>query len=131
MALHAMLTNKIGARKGSRFHELRGQHQLTQRELAAQLGVDDSYISKIEHDQLAQPPSEDLIRRFAQVVEADAEALLDRAGRLDAEVLRNRIAQQPALGVIVRRLQRGHVTREQIEQLLAVIGDTPNERGTR
>lgn len=113
-------------RFGSRFHELRRQHQLTQRDLAARLGVDDSYISKIEHDQLDQPPSEDLIRRFAAIVEADAEALLDLAGRFDAERLRAAIAQQPALGVIVRRLQRGHVTREQIEQILAVIEQPTN-----
>ena len=72
---------------GETIKELRIQRRMTQREFAESLNVNFTYISKIENDKLEVLPSEDLIRRMAKLLDTDAEALLDLAGKLDLKQL--------------------------------------------
>ncbi|MFQ5996000.1 MAG: tetratricopeptide repeat protein [Dehalococcoidales bacterium] len=77
---------------GKRLRELRIQAQLTQRELAEKIGVDFSYLSKIENGVLP-PPSEKVILELAEVLNADRDELIISAGRIPAdiaEMLKNR-----------------------------------------
>ena len=55
---------------------LRKQKRITQRDLAEKIGVDFTYISKIENARLVHSPSEDTIRKIASVLETDADALI-------------------------------------------------------
>ena len=71
---------------GQTVRQLRRAQRLTQRELAESvqalgLKADFTYISKIENDRLEVPPSEALIRGLARILETDAEALLELAGK--------------------------------------------------
>src|SRR5690349_15490829 len=77
---------------GERIRDLRKAHALTQRTLAEKLGVDFTYLSKIENGRLDQPPSEALIRRMAEVLGADPEELLDLSGQFDAKALQEVVA---------------------------------------
>ena len=71
---------------GQTIRQLRRERRLTQRDLAERaqalgLKADFTYISKIENDRLEVLPSEALIRGLARILETDAEALLELAGK--------------------------------------------------
>jgi len=70
---------------GKRLRELRIQAGLTQRELAEKIGVDFSYLSKIENGVLP-PPSEKAILRLAEALNADRDELITLAGRIPADI---------------------------------------------
>jgi transcriptional regulator with XRE-family HTH domain len=108
---------------GQKIQELRRAHRLTQRELAERLqargvSADFTYISKIENDRLEVLPSEELIRGLAHVLEADAEELLDLAGKFDQKALQQVVSEMPEAGVLLRRLQSRKIDRHQIKKLL-------------
>ena len=81
---------------GERIRELRQAKQLTLRELAAQVGVGFTYISKIENHKLEEGhgPSEKLIHKLAVELDADEEELLLLAEKVP-EVIRKRVVQRP------------------------------------
>jgi len=70
---------------GKRLRELRKQAGITQRGLADKVGVDFSYLSKIENGVLS-PPSEKVISRLAETLNADRDELLSLAGRIPSEI---------------------------------------------
>ena len=65
------------------------------RQVAQRIGVEPSYLSKIERDQVS-PPSEATIRRLAGELGEDADLLLAMAGKVSSD-LRNIILQRPQL----------------------------------
>jgi HTH-type transcriptional regulator, competence development regulator len=66
---------------GTEIRRLRAERKLSLRELATRVGIDFSYLSKIENDR-GLPPSEETIRRLAKELDADAEVLILQAGKL-------------------------------------------------
>lgn len=81
---------------GARLRELRKQASLSQRELANRVGVNFTYLSKIESG-VMPPPSEKVILRLAEALNADKDELLTLAGKIPADVaqiLKNREALQ-------------------------------------
>ncbi len=70
---------------GRRLRDLRKQKNISQRDLAAQVGIDFTYLSKIEGGRLA-PPSEDVIRHIAQVLDADEDELINLAGKVPKDL---------------------------------------------
>jgi len=76
----------VGAEEfGKRLRELRKQAGMTQRGLAAEVGVDFSYLSKIENGALP-PPSEKVISKLAETLNASRDELLSLAGRIPSEI---------------------------------------------
>jgi HTH-type transcriptional regulator, competence development regulator len=70
---------------GATIQALRKEHGLTQRELAGELGIDFTYLSKLENNR-GERPSEKLVRQLAERLEADVEELLALAGRMPEEL---------------------------------------------
>jgi len=70
---------------GTRLRELRIKAHLTQRELAGKIGVDFSYLSKIENG-VFPPPSEKVILELAEVLNANKDELITLAGRIPADI---------------------------------------------
>src|SRR6266704_4873093 len=70
---------------GRRLRELRKQKNISQRDLAARVGIDFTYLSKIEGGR-SDPPSEVIIRRIAQVLEADEDELINLAGKVPKDL---------------------------------------------
>jgi transcriptional regulator with XRE-family HTH domain len=108
---------------GQTIRKLRRAQRLTQRELAEAvqalgLKADFTYISKIENDRLDIPPSEPLIRGFAQILEVDAEALLQLAGKFDQRALQEVVAEIPEAGILLRRLQARKISQAQLQRFL-------------
>ena len=61
---------------GQRIKKLRKGKRITQLELAEKIGVDFTYVSKIENDRIVRAPSESTIKKIAEVLEADSEELI-------------------------------------------------------
>jgi transcriptional regulator with XRE-family HTH domain len=66
---------------GYRLRELRRAKDISQRELAEKVGVDFSYISKLENDRLP-PPAADTILRICKILEASPDELLAATGKM-------------------------------------------------
>lgn len=83
-------------RFGKRLRELRQAKNLSQRDLAAEVGVNFTYISKIENEKLdfAQFPGEELIRKLAKALEADEDELLLLAQKIP-EQIKKRVMERP------------------------------------
>jgi len=67
---------------GERIKELRKQRCLTQRQLAELIGVDFTYLSKIENERLGYTPSTKTIHNLAKALETDELELLELAGKV-------------------------------------------------
>ena len=81
---------------GERVRELRKNKALTLRDLAEKLGVNFTYVSKIENQKLSfgEYPSEDLIRSLAKVLKADVDELLLLAQKIPDDI-RQRVIERP------------------------------------
>lgn len=89
---------------GKRIRELRRAKGLTQRQVAAELGIDFTYLSKLENDR-GEPPGEETVRRLAHLYGADPEDLLALAGKVPVE-LRRKAAEDREFALLLRRLPR-------------------------
>lgn len=87
---------------GQLIKRLRIQRGLTQRKLADELGIDFTYLSKVENDK-GDPPAEDKVRRLAAILGCDEEDLLARAVKFPPE-LRTRAGQDHRFARLLRRL---------------------------
>ena len=70
---------------GAKLRELRKRLSMTQRELAELVGVDFSYLSKIESG-VVPPPSQKVISRIASALKADENELITLAGRIPPDI---------------------------------------------
>ena len=80
---------------GETIRHLRKTKGLTQGDLAKEVGVDESYISKIETGRLSYMPSEETLRLMAKILGADALVLLSLAQKAPHE-LRDVVDSEPA-----------------------------------
>lgn len=87
---------------GATIQRLRRLHDLTQRQLASELGIDFTYLSKLENDR-GEKPSEKIVRELAVRFEVDPEELLALAGRLPGE-LGERAKDDVTFARLLRRL---------------------------
>jgi len=79
--------------------------RFTVRQVAARIGVEPSYLSKVERGEEA-PPSEPRIRAIAAELDEDPDVLLALAGKVSAD-LQAIIVRRPALmAEIIRELKR-------------------------
>lgn len=101
---------------GGYIQRIRRERGILQRTLAVDLGIDFTYLSKLENGR-GEPPSEDLIRRIADKLGLDPEKLLALAGKVPPEL--REIAQQDYdFAVFLRRLP--NMTLEERQRLYAV-----------
>ena len=83
-------------RFGEVIRELRHNRQLSQRQLAATVGVTFTYISKIENHKLdfGEFPSEAMIHKLADALDADENDLLLLAKQIPPRI-RQRVFERP------------------------------------
>lgn len=70
---------------GERIKELRKAKGFSQRELAGRISIDFSYLSKIENGRM-EPPSEEVILRIAEELDANADELIILAGKFPSDL---------------------------------------------
>ncbi|MEQ9411357.1 MAG: helix-turn-helix domain-containing protein [Fuerstiella sp.] len=83
---------------GQRIREIRKQRNLTQRQLAQRVGINFTYLSRVENDRLDadQTPREETLQKIARALETDADELLLLARRIP-HALRERILAKPGI----------------------------------
>ncbi len=112
---------------GSRIRELRVKKDLNLRDFAQRIGIDFTYLSKIENGKV-EPPSEKIIRVMAKELDVDAEELLALAGKFSSEEMRQAVQANPKVGLLLRKLQTRSLTKQQIEQMIKITrGDDRKE----
>lgn len=72
---------------GEKIRDLRKARGLSQRDLAGRADIDFTYLSKIENGRM-EPPSEEVIRRVARELGADADGLIVLAGKFPSDLAR-------------------------------------------
>jgi len=87
---------------GRKIQRLRREHDLTQRDVAGRLGIDFTYLSKLENDR-GEPPGEETVRKLADVLQIDEEELLALAGKVPG-ALRDRAQSDVEFARFLRRL---------------------------
>jgi transcriptional regulator with XRE-family HTH domain len=74
------------------------------RQVAERIGIEPSYLSKVERD-IGSPPSEDTLVRLADDLRLDRDVLLALAGKISSD-LREAIRRRPRLfGELIRQLK--------------------------
>ena len=72
---------------GKKIKTLRKERELTQEQLARQIGVNYTYISKIEKGRLPYTPSQETLRLLARALNVDSFELLDLAEKMPDELV--------------------------------------------
>lgn len=67
---------------GQTVKRLRKSKRITQLELAERIGVDFTYVSKIENDRTMRSPAESTIQKIAEVLGTDSEELILLANKI-------------------------------------------------
>jgi transcriptional regulator with XRE-family HTH domain len=82
---------------GARIRELRKTKNMSQRDLAAKVRIDFTYLSKIENERLdfGEAPGEETIKKLAHALDIDVDELLLLAQRIP-ESIRTRVLSRPA-----------------------------------
>lgn len=105
---------------GRRIQRLRRELRLTQRQVANELGLDFTYLSKLENDR-GEPPGEETVRRLARVLGADEEELLALAGKIPSE-LRSMAQRDFEFARFLRRLP--HASDKDLRALYRRLGSS-------
>lgn len=85
---------------GTLIRQARKAKGYSQRELAALLLVDFTYLSKLENDRAEYAPKEDVIRSLARHLDLNEEELIFLAGRIpqrDEDLLKENYKDMPVL----------------------------------
>jgi transcriptional regulator with XRE-family HTH domain len=95
----------LGSYLRDRREELRASDRsFSLRQVAERIGVEPSFLSKVERG-IGSPPSEDTLRRLAGDLELDADVVLALAGKVSAD-LREAILRRPRLfAELIRELR--------------------------
>jgi transcriptional regulator with XRE-family HTH domain len=116
---------------GSLLRAQRLERNLTQRELAEKVGVDYTYLSKVENSHLA-PPAESTIRQIARALAADPEEHLAVARKVPLN-LKSAVAKYPIEAtMLLRAITKRELPRETYAELLRTVNKATKgvEEGT-
>jgi transcriptional regulator with XRE-family HTH domain len=99
-------THSLGEFIRERREELREQDaRYSVRQVAGRVGIEPSYLSKVERD-IGSPPSEETLTRLAAELELDGDVVLALAGKVSSD-LRDAIRKRPQLfGELIRELRK-------------------------
>ncbi|MFQ5627179.1 MAG: helix-turn-helix domain-containing protein [bacterium] len=100
---------------GKSLREIRRAKNISQRDLAQKIGVDFSYISKLENDRLP-PPAADTIVRICDVLDTPQEQLLALTGKVSNE-MKETIASSAAAMQFIRNAKTMNLTEEEWQKL--------------
>lgn len=105
---------------GTKLKNLRKEHMITQRDLADSVGVDFTYISKMENGKLENSPAIETIIKIANVLETNADELLMLANKIP-ETIRKTIVDDNLAAAFLRKVPQ--MTDEQRKRIQGVIDE--------
>lgn len=112
-----MASNGKGQSLGQQVRDARIAANQTLRGLARDLELSPSYLNDIEFDR--RVPSTEVLRRIADRLVLDLDALLAAAGRVGiAKDAEQYIRETPSAGVLFRRVTDDRLTEDQVQRLI-------------
>ena len=93
---------------GKLIRQARKDREYSQRELAKLVGVNFTYLSKLENDHADYPPSSEVIQSLANHLELNEVELTQLAGRInpeDTEIFQDLFKEYQDMPVLLRRLR--------------------------
>ena len=102
---------------GRRLRELRKTKFLSQKQLAAMVGLDFTYVSKVETGSMP-PPSEETIKKLAEALHANADDLIMLAGKVPEELQAIVSRNVPVMPDLLRAIKDGEITPEQLRSMV-------------
>jgi transcriptional regulator with XRE-family HTH domain len=100
---------------GQNLRELRRSKGMSQRELAKRVGVDFSYISKVENDRLP-PPAADTIVKICEALSVAPDGLLAMTGKMPSQV-KQMVGTSSSALQFMRQAQSMKLTDEEWDEL--------------
>jgi transcriptional regulator with XRE-family HTH domain len=110
---------EIAMNFGAQIRELRKEQDISLRDFADRVGMDFTYLSKIENSKV-EPPSEEKIRSMAKELSIDPEQLLSLAGKVSSEQIRSAVASNPSVGILLRKIQSRNLSSDQIARMVDI-----------
>ena len=104
---------------GKKLRDLRVNSDIGLRELARLINKSPGYLSDVERDHVP-PPSEDVILKIAEAMNADKKELLAVAQKMDPEIS-NYVAQEPEAADFLRMAKDKEFDHEDWERLSKVL----------
>ncbi len=108
---------------GQYLKKIRVAHNISQRELAKNVGVDFTYLSKIENGKI-EPPAEDTIKKIAEYLGEDADHLILLANKIPSDY-KEVLKSDPKIPFMLRQI--GGFTNNQKRKLFEAIKDIERE----
>jgi HTH-type transcriptional regulator, competence development regulator len=105
---------------GQILRQARKDCEYSQRELAKLIGIDYTYLSKLENDHASYPPSEEVIETLASHLNLDAQLLKKLAGRItpdDEKVFRELVKKYQQMPALLRRMKDNPAFAKQIIEI--------------
>lgn len=99
---------------GEFVRDRRKEKEIGLREMAIKISVSPTYLSKVERDEFA-PPTEEKVRKIAEILDCDVDELLALAGRVSSD-LSDIIKRRPRELAALLRTTKG-LTPEDINRL--------------
>jgi transcriptional regulator with XRE-family HTH domain len=110
-----MEVKMMGKTFGQALRDLRRSKKVSQRELAEEVGVDFSYISKLENDRIS-PPAADTIVKICEVLGVPSDELLTLTGKVPNDV-KEMFGFSPSAMQFARTAQSLNLTQDEWEKL--------------
>ena len=114
---------------GQFIRSLMRERELSQRQLAAEADIDETYLSKIVNGRLEHPPSVKTLRALASALGSDELQLMKLANRLPVAL--EGIAGDEAALRFFRRASERQPSSKQWEHLLAILESVPSPETER
>lgn len=95
----------------------RREANISQRDLAKRIGVDFSYISKVENDRLP-PPSADTIMKICEILECSSDVMLAMTGKIPTTI-QDKIASKQSAQEFLREAGEMGLSNEEWQALTA------------
>jgi transcriptional regulator with XRE-family HTH domain len=108
---------------GEQLRTLRKQRSLTQRELGSLVGIDNTYVSRIETGRVDHLPSVKTVRRLAEALHVDELTLLSDADRLPVGL--EVFASDPSAREFLRRVTQAAPSADDWRRLTATLEARP------
>lgn len=107
---------------GARIRARRLELKLGLRETAKRAGVSATFLSRVETGAEKAVPSEDVIRKLADILQEDFDSLMALAGRVASEVAAV-VREDPAMPAFLRRARDRNIPATKLMELLDKVED--------
>ena len=102
---------------GQRIRRMREAKEYGLRETARKLEISPAYLSRVETNEETIPPSEELLRKLATLLDDNFDELMFAAKRVPTDV-KEQFAKDPGLPQFLRSAREQGLTSKDLEELL-------------